>query len=324
MYLLSGEEELLLEEALGGLVESALSGADRGLNLDVLRGEEADGRDIVARATSFPMVSERRVVVLRSPEKLSAHDLELVSNYCQEPSPSTCLILVSTKPDFRKQPFSTLRKTGNAYEFRRLYENQIPGWITERVRIGGRRIDPEGAKLLAAYVGTSLRELVSEIEKLFTYVGQRTEITEGDVSALVGSSKEYSPFELQKVIGRRETGSAVTMVEKMLDAGEAIPLIIASLTNYFLTLWKLHDLRRRGVSAKEQSALARINPYFMREYQDALNTQPVAACEEALLLLAEADEKTKSGGADPRQALLEMVIRLCGAQEGNISPPAGV
>lgn len=324
VYLLSGEEDLLLDEALDTLVEAALAGADRGFNLDVLHGENADGRDIVARATSFPMVSDRRVVVLRSPEKLSAHDLDLLSNYCQKPSPFTCLILVSPKPDFRKKPFSTLRKAGSALECKRLYENQLPGWITDRVRSGGRRIDPEGAKMLAAYVGTSLRELANEVEKLFIYVGQRTEITEDDVSALVGLSKEYSPFELQKVIGRRETARAVTILEKMLDAGEAVPLVIATLTNYFLTLWKLHDLRRRGVSQKEQSALARVNPYFIKEYHEVLNLQPPAACEDALILLAEADEKTKSGGVDSRQVLLALVVRLCDSGEGNIAPHEGV
>jgi DNA polymerase III delta subunit len=78
------------------------------------------------------------------------------------------------------------------------------------------------------------------------------------------------------------------------------------------------------VAGKDQAAQARVNPYFLQEYQDALAYQPPEACERALLLLAEADERSKSGREDPRRVMEELVIRLCGAEEGNIVPSRGV
>jgi DNA polymerase-3 subunit delta len=318
VYLLYGEEDFLAEEALNAILQAALAGDDRTFNLDVLGGGETDGRDIVARASSFPMVGRRRVVVVREADKLSPHDCELLAVYAGEPSPSTCLILIAGKPDMRKKPFATIRKSGWALECKRLYENQIPAWIAEAVRKGGHRIEPEAAKLIAAYIGTSLREIRSELEKLYIYIDSRKEITAGDVSALVGMSKEYSPFELQKVVGRRETARAMTILEEILEAGGGAPLIIATMTNYFLTLWKLHDLRRRGVTQKDQAAQARVHPFFMQEYQEALGFQPSASCERALLLLAVADEQSKSGVYDVRQVMESLILRLCGAEERNI------
>jgi len=140
----------------------------------------------------------------------------------------------------------------------------------------------------------------------------------------VGMSKEYSPFELQKVVGRRDTARAMTILEEILDSGGGVPLIIATMTNYFLTLWKLHDLRRRGVMQKDQAAQARVHPYFMQEYHEALTFQPPEACERALLLLAEADEESKSGVYDVRQVMEALIVRLCGAEEGNIGSAPGV
>jgi DNA polymerase-3 subunit delta len=324
VYLLYGEEDFLAAEALDAILRAALAGGDRTFNLDVLAGEETDGREIVARASSFPMAGGRRVVVVRDADRLSAHDLDILSAYAAEPSPSSCLILVAVKPDMRKKPFTTIRKSGGALECKRLYENQLPAWIASQVRKDGRRIEPEAAKLLAACTGTSLRELRNELDKLEVYAGGREEITAADVAALVGMSKEYTPFELQKVVGRRDTPRAMTILGEILEAGGALPLVIATMTNYFLTLWKLHDLRRRGVAGKDQASQARVNPYFLQEYQDALAHQSPAACERALLLLAEADERSKSGTEDPRRVMEELVLRLCGAEEGNIVPSRGV
>jgi DNA polymerase-3 subunit delta len=318
VYLLYGEEDLLVEEALDAILQAALDGGDRTFNLDVLGAGETDGRDIAARASSFPMAGGRRVVVVRDADKLSVHDCELLAAYVGEPSPSTCLILVAAKPDLRKKPFATIKRSGGALECKRLYEDKIPSWIAGAVRKGGCRIEPEAAKLLAAYVGTSLREIRSELDKLYIYVGNRKEITAGDVSALVGMSKEYSPFELQKVVGRRETARAMRILEEILGVGGGAPLVIATMTNYFLTLWKLHDLQRRGVAQKDQAAQARVHPFFIQEYHEALGFQPPAACERALLLLADADEQSKSGTYDARQVMESLIVRLCGAEERNI------
>lgn len=313
VYLLYGEEDLLVEEGLDAILAAALPEAERTFNLEVVSGAESDGRGIVARVSSFPMVGERRVVVVRDADRLSAHDCEVLAAYADRPSSAGCLILVGTKPDMRKKPFAAIRKSGAALECKRLYENQIPAWITAEVGKGGRRIEPEAAKLLPAYVGTSLREIRNEIEKLYVYIGGRREITAGDVSALVGMSREYTPFELQKAVGRKETARAMTILREFLGSGGGVPLVIATMTTYFLTLWKLQDLQRRGVAAADQASQAGVNPYFLREYHEALASQGPGACERALLLLAEADERSKSGGYDVRQVMDALIVRLCGA-----------
>ena len=312
-YVLYGDEDLLLDEALEAVVSAALAGADRGFNLDIMRGAEADGRDIVARASSFPMMAERRVVVVRDADKLAGRDPELVAAYVERPSPTTCLVLAGTKPDFRRKPFVTVRKDGGAFEFRPLQEDALLSWIAAQVARAGRRIVPGGCSLLAASVGTSLRDLRNEIDKLFVFAGDRKEITEDDVSAVAGVSREFSVFELQKAIGSRRTARAVAIMERMLDAGEKVPVIVASLATYFTTLWKLADLRRRGVPEREHAAAAHVSPYFIREYYEALESTTAADCERAIFSLAHADEVSKTTGQDVRHVMLTLVLRLCGA-----------
>ena len=323
VYLLYGDEDLLIDEATDAITAAALAGGDSGFNLDVLRGTEADGRDIVARASSFPMMADRRVVVVREVDKLSGRDPELVASYVEHPSVSTCLVLTGTKPDFRKKPFSTVRKEGGAFEFRPLQDDALASWISARAAETGLRIAPGGAKLLAASVGTSLRDLKNEIEKLFVFAGNRKEITEDDVSAVAGFSREFSVFELQNALGRRQRGRAVTIMERMLEAGGKVPVIVATLTTYYMTLWKLSDLRRRGVPPREHAAATRVSPYYLREYEEALESTTAADCERAFVHLANADATSKTTGQDVRHLMLTLVLELCGAGGEEIDPARG-
>jgi len=102
VYLFYGEEDFLVDEAARRVVDVALPTEGREFNLEVIYGSETDGRDIVSRASSFPMMSDRRVVVVREMDKLV--NKELLSNYIDHPLQTNCLVLLSAKPDFRKKP----------------------------------------------------------------------------------------------------------------------------------------------------------------------------------------------------------------------------
>jgi DNA polymerase-3 subunit delta len=312
LYLFHGEETLLVDEAVQRVVDTAMGDADRAFNLDVLSGSENDARDIVSRASSFPMMSERRVVVVRDVERMDGKGLELLTHFVENPSPTTCLVLVAAKADMRKKPFTTIRKNGVVMEFKALYDNQLPAWIEKRVLRLGKTIAPEAGKLLAAYVGSSLRALDNEIDKLMLFIRDRTSISADDVAAVVGFTREFSVFELQKAVGAKNLPRAVEIMERMIDAGAGLPFVFTMLTSYYATLWKLADLRRRGVAERELAGEAGINPYFVREYLEALRQHGVGEIEQAFSHLAEADEQSKTGSRDPRQIMHLLLIRLIG------------
>jgi DNA polymerase-3 subunit delta len=308
VYLLYGEEDFLTEEATEAIITTALAGGERGFNLDIVYGAEADVRSIVSHALSFPMMAERRVVVVRGLDRLAGK--EMLSNYIEQPSPSTSLVLVSTKPDFRKKPYVTAKAAAVLVECKPLYENQIPAWIARRMSSYQKAIDPEACTLLAAYVGNSLREVQNELDKLDVFTGDRKRITADDVRAVVGASKEFNVFELQKALGSRDARHAVEIMERMLEAGEAATMITVMLTRYFSTVWKLQDLRRRGVPMQDQARIVAISPYFLKEYLNVLNFFPPADIEHAFELIADADERLKTSSEDPKTVMHALVVQL--------------
>lgn len=305
VYLLYGEESLLIEEATNAILNAAISVEERGFNLDIIYGGEADVRDVVSHALSFPMMAERRVVIVREADKMSQSDI--LASYIENPSPTTCLVLVCTKPDFRKKPFSSIKKKAFVLECKTLWENQVPSWIARRVKGDKREIQPDAASLLAAYVGTSLREITNELEKLYIYLGEKKSIGVDDVTAVVGVSKEFSVFELQWAIGAKDTSRATEILERMIDAGEAPIIMVAVLSKFFQTLYKLHDVRRRGASGQQSYIQAGIFS-FMDRWNQAASKFSIRDIENAFLSLSDVDEKLKTSGGDPKLLMQRFIV----------------
>ncbi|RPH36010.1 DNA polymerase III subunit delta, partial [bacterium] len=246
VYLLYGEEDFLVEEAARAVIAAAVPKDVQEFNLDILRGEESDARDVVSRASTFPMMAERRAVVVHNVDKLGPKDLEILGSYTEQPLKSTCLVLTGGKIDTRKRPYTIVKRTGTAVEFRPLYDDRVPAWIAARVKKQKHEITQDACRLLAAFVGTSLRELQNELDKMYIYLGSRMSISADDIMAVVGMSKELSIFELQKAVGARDLRRSTEIMERMLDAGASVPFIIIMLTGYFSSLYRLFDLRRRN------------------------------------------------------------------------------
>jgi len=306
VYFFSGEEDFLIDEILDAVVEEGVDPATRGFNLDIINGSETDGKDIVSIASSFPMMADRRVVIVKDFDRVA--NKELIEPYLEHPSPSTCLILTAAKPDTRKKPYPLLKKNSVVGEFGRLYDNEIPGWIQRRASQFRKTITPEAAELLQAYVGNSLREVSNQIDKLLIAIGSRSTIELQDVEAVVGISKEFTVFELTKMVGEKNISRSLEIVERMLDSGESPQLIVVMLTRHFIIMTKLRELQASSKSEFELAGAVRVSPYFIKEYLSQLRGYSPADIENAFLALTKADRELKSSVADSK---LIMDVLLC-------------
>ena len=312
IYLFHGEEDFLIDEGIQLIVDKTLDEGSKGFNLDVVYGSKVDPKDVVGHASSFPMMGKKRVVVVKEFEKLAGTETEkeVVAAYINKPLDSTILVLVSLEPDFRKKPFTDLKKRAELVECKPLYDNQVPVWIAERIRLQGREATAEACRLIQAYVGNSLRSLQNELDKLYVFMGERKKISLEDIAAVVGATKGFTIFELQNAIGRKDPKDAIKILERMLEAGQSPQMIIVMLTRFFTQLWKLTDLRSQR---KQDSEIAReigVSPYFVKQIVEFRSNFDIQQIEENFKSLLEADTVLKSTSRDPRLVLDLLVLSL--------------
>ena len=310
VVLLYGEEDFLVDECIQAVLDHALEEGTRGFNLDIVYGSKVDVKEVIAHASAFPMMSQRRVVIVKEFEKLATNDQskELVGSYINHPLESTCLILSSEHPDFRKKPFTDLKKHAEVVECKPLYDNQIFEWVSQRMKQLGKTSDPEACRLLQTHVGNSLRQLQNEIDKLFIYVGEKNHITSGDVTEVVGATKGYTVFELQHAIGRKDLKDSLMILQAMLQSGQSPQLIIIMLTKFFTQLWKLSELKAKSTPEAGMAEEVGVHPYFLKkviQYQFSRNH-----IEAGFRALAEADVTLKTTSRDPHLVMDLLLFTL--------------
>lgn len=311
LYFLYGEEGFLMDELQTLLIEHALQPHERDFNLDVIFGPEAEAPAVLAQCAMYPMMAERRVVVVRGFEKLGEN--RSFQAYAERPNPSAVvLLLCGNKPNLAQHPYRALKQHAVWAEFKPLYDRQVPGWIAQRLKSKGYRPEGGAAQMLAEAVGTDLRTAAAEVDKLITYVGETKTIAEDDVIHAAGHSREHNVFELQKAIGAGEHARAMEIVDALLSqasnrAGEGL-LIVSVLAGYFTKLWKLSACLSRRMPENEMARHIGVSPYFLKEYLASLRRFGAPQIQRAFETLLAADAELKGGTA--RDARLTLTLAL--------------
>jgi DNA polymerase-3 subunit delta len=167
--------------------------------------------------------------------------------------------------------------------------------------------------MLAEYVGTNLQGAAREIDKLMTYAGERSRLTEDDVVHASGQTREFNVFELQRAIGEGRYTDAQRIAERLISQasntrGEAL-MIVSVLTGYFTKLWKLTACQAQRMPEREMAKHVGISPYFIKEYVVSLRRFPQSALEQAFAALLAADFELKGGARRDERLVLALLLR---------------
>jgi DNA polymerase-3 subunit delta len=311
LYFFYGDERFLAEELQDLLVQYGVASHERDFNLDIVYGSESDAQGLIALCSSYPMMAERRVVIVRDFDKLK--DNRLFKEYADRPNPTAVVLLAcSAKPNLAMHPYKALREKAVSMEGKPLWDNQMPAWIQKRAESQGYSISPEAVRMLADFVGTSLRAAAGELDKLTTFAGIGETITADDVVLATGQTREFNVFELQRAIGEGRSRDAHRISERMLQKasnprGEAL-MIVAVLTSYFVKLWKLTACQGK-MSEKAMAGRIGVPPFYIKEYLASLRRFRMPSIEESFSALLAADFELKGGSGREERLVLSLMLR---------------
>ena len=312
LYFLFGEETYQIDQAQRLLVERALAPHERDFNYDLVYGAEADAAQVIALCSAFPMMAERRVVIVRDFEKLRGN--ALFQAYAERPNPTAVVLLACrSKPNLSQHPYRALKQHAAWGEFKALKPREMTGWVTAYLQHHGFRLDPQAAAMLADLVGTDLHTAASEADKLAAHVGTRSDIAPDDVLAAAGHSREFNVFELQKAIGEDRFDRAATIAERLLQQGanprgESLK-IVAVLASFFVKLQRLAALVARRVPEGSMASEVGIPPFVVKEYLHTLRRFPASRLDAAFGALLAADYELKGGSARNEHLVLLLLLR---------------
>ena len=316
VYLLMGEEAYYPELVCDAIIDSCIPPEDKDFNETVCYGTDTDAEQVISCARRYPMMSDRQLVVLKEAQAMSR--LESLSVYCKDPLETTVLVILlhGAKVDRRSALCKAVEEKGTVVDSPAVRDYEIQGWIVSYYASRGLDISPTAAALLAEHAGTDLCRLATETDKLLRNLPEGTRrIEAGDIEKNVGISREYSIFELTRELSERNAQKALRTARGLGAAAKfSMPASVALIyTNFSRILRYGLVLRkdRRPSPEMKARALAGVNPYFYREYDNAVRMYPPEKCMEVISLLCEYDYLSKGGSPVPQDKLfIELVSKV--------------
>lgn len=331
IYFLCGEETHYIDVISDYIENNVLDAADREFNQTVVYGKDVDLIGILGLAKQFPMMSEHNVVIVKEAQNLkelnkSAGDddspkgnagaaAQQFLHYISNPQPSTILVFCFKYKsiDKRSAIAKALQKNAVFLESKKLYDNQIPEWVTGYVKEKKYSIGPKATFLLAEFLGNDLGKIANEVNKLLINLQPGSEITPELVQDNIGISKDYNVFELQDALAKKDVLKANRIVNYFAanEKEHPAPMVLVTLYGYFSKILRYHFLQDKSKFAAA-TALG-VNPFFVEGYARAASNYNPAKLKQIFSYLKECDLKSKgvdNSSIENGELLKELVYKI--------------
>jgi DNA polymerase-3 subunit delta len=261
IHVLVGEDVRLVEEIVDA-IEGTIDEADRPFAVDRLFAAEAGGNpiDIAAAARVFPMLGDRRIVVVLRAERLlkprrqvrpsdvidieqddedQAIEFGPLEDYLAGPVPFTTLVFVATAIDRTRRFTKRLVEKSQVTEFsglvpaafgRRDTRASAMSLAQEQIARAGKTIDQPALQLLADRAGGDVTKLRGDLERLLLYTEGQDRITRADVAEIaVESLSVDDEWGVVNAISDGDAARALRETAIRLERGDSPHMMVGQL-----------------------------------------------------------------------------------------------
>ncbi len=305
-----GNDKYLKEEALKGLVSTLPGRSSHPPDHMTFYGGELDTEEVLSQLNTIPLLSDRRLVVIKDIEKASDELRTCLINYIKKPSKSAYLVL-DAKDDSVLKDYGGVIGQMSIRRFSLLSGELLTSWIMSYVERSGKTMDRDAIAIFKELEGNDLSYLSRELDKLITFAGDNPEINPGDVESLIGKSLIKSAFDITDAIGRQNIDGAIKISSGLIAGGRKEYEIIGILSWYLRRMLKAAILRQKGRSDYAIASILNIGQKFQNEFFRQLAGFGPEKIESNIELLLKADLDIKRSKFDPGTVLELALVRLC-------------
>ncbi|HET8942820.1 MAG TPA: DNA polymerase III subunit delta [Rudaea sp.] len=294
VYLLAGEEHLLLLEAA-----DALRGRARELGYserEVLDVESGFDWDALARAgASMSLFATQRLIDLRLPTgKPGKEGAAALIEYCAAPPVDTILLITCSQWSKKHEIawVAAVEKAGSFIAFWPMKPEEFVAWVGARMRSRGLKPDRAAIDVLASRVEGNSLAAAQEIDKLVLLHGEAP-LDAATLESLVADSARFDVFKLVEAALCGDSERALRILAGLHAEGEQIPALMGWVLN------QLQLIARLSAASGNLSAAfsaERIWPGRQNLYRQALNRASSGHWQNVLRQAARVDRICKGRG----------------------------
>lgn len=257
-YFLYGEEVFLAHQFLEELKEFLISPDQQDFAIERFDLDQHSWVDIFDSARTISFFPVERIFVVTVPKrrvKLTKTEIEVVKSYFENPTPQTVMVFTHPHKLLRNSAvvklFSAL-PASEVIELKPLRAPQLSKWMDRRIGMSGKSASRDAISRLIELAGSDLSMLDSELNKLVTYVGDKTRIELDDVNQVSGWVKSFMEWEVTNNLEVRDYEKSLFALDKLLNKEGLKPeYILGIIASFFRQLFLAKQwLRERSKDRK--------------------------------------------------------------------------
>ena len=326
LYILAGPDDFSLNQSLEEIKRGLGDPALLATCTTVLDGQQVVPDEVKNVCETVPFLSEKRLVIIRGligRLEARAKSERTGAGRAAQQDPGKflgCLgqipettIVVMTEDEIPRNSglFKDLSAKAAVKTFPLLKETGLKPWVQKRITESGGSISPAAISLLCQLVGSNLRTMANEIDKLVLFANGRR-VEEADVKSLVGYTQDVSVFALIDAIVGFKTELAGQLLQQLLRHGAAPAYLLFMLDRQFRMVIRAKGLKDQGHPEPGiQSKLGLFNEYALHRTLEQAARYSMSRLKDIYGHLLDADLAIKTGRYDSELALNLLVAELC-------------
>ncbi len=310
LYYFSGDDSFGIDSAFKILEQKVTPLLSSEFDKEIFYSDGKTLPDILNSATAFPFGSAKKFVVLKESEKIK--DKKALISYTAAPPDFTILVFLHygkiSNPE--TQVYTSLLNAGYLYEAKELKGKNLVDWVINFSESKGKTLSDENAQLLIDIAGENRNLLEAQLEKIFTFLGEEKEINHKVITDITSSLKEFSIFDLQNAVAKKEKKNALKIALKLIDSGIEPTFIIFMLNKFFIGLSRINEIKEQKMNVYAAARIVGTHPYYYDNFLKARNIYSDGNLFNAAKALFKADLLTKTTSSDSKNVIAILIAEI--------------
>ena len=334
-YVFIGDEVFFRDQCRQALLAHLVPEDLRDFSMHDLDLSDMSVAEVLDRAQTPSLMAPFQVFFVRGVKSLytrgsHAEEFAAIEGYVKDPNPAAVVIFIadhlSIPADVRKMEmqdkdrYERIRETLGQYctlvELARVEEGDGIRWALGHAQKEGVKLEQDAARELIDALGADMMLVSRELEKLILYVGEKKQITLGDVETMVLAAKQRSLYELTDAISAKDKARALGVLDALLSTGDGDDAAIGHLYMLSRTFRQMLVILEKNVRDSRAIWQAlwqgfRVPPFAAEDIiRQARRYKSRRELTRAIRLIARADVQLRSNPPSKRMVLEQLVIHL--------------
>ena len=318
LYLFIGDESYLKRQYVRKIVSSVLTDGMEEFNYTRFEGKDIDLNDVFDLALQFPMMSDRRCILVDDYkfDSIGEDDLALIEQSFSSLPESTVLIFlqdisVINKRGAGKRLIDLFEKYGNVVSFDKRQGDALIRPLISSAKKSGCELDKATAQYFVEQVGDDYNTLLNELNKVCSFVGSGV-ITTKHIDEVATTTPQTKIFLLTDYLLSGNIDKAFEVYDILVFQKTEPELMLGVIVSAFVDLYRIKCALEQGLTLSEIVIKldAKNKEYGFRKHIQRQRRIDLDKLRSCLDLLEEADMKLKRARDNPNIIIEQLIVKL--------------